>query len=354
MTPFPTIVLGASGYAGAECLRLVSGHPHLSLTAAISESQAGSAIASVFPHLQSSLDQKFRRLDEIPEILERAGGTVAVFSAANHGASAGMIAELLSSASKSGTDVKVVDMSADFRYRDASSYQAVYRHEHGAPELLSKFVCAVPEHLPGKPAKGSHAGQPGCFTTAVVLAAVPLLKLGLVHPDLYVVGITGSTGSGREPKSTTHHPERQSNLFAYQPLAHRHQPEMTALTESASGVKPEIHFVPHSGPFSRGIHATLQAKLRTPLDDDTIRAVLEEFYRDAPFVRIVAGTPRVKDVAGSNFAHIGVATNGNTIAVFSVIDNLLKGAAGGAVQWMNRLLDLPETSGLTSPGPPWI
>jgi N-acetyl-gamma-glutamyl-phosphate reductase len=349
MSQYETIVLGASGYAGAECLRLVAGHPNLTLAAAISESQAGRAIGSVFPHLQSSFDQTFCSLDDVSEVLGRAKEPVAVFSAANHGASAGMVQRVLSAASKS---LKVVDMSADFRYRDAVSYQAVYGHPHGAPELLSKFVCGVPEHASG--GTGSFAGQPGCFTTAVVLAAVPLLKLELVAPDLYVVGVTGSTGSGREPKPATHHPERQSNLFAYQPLAHRHEPEMTSLTEAATGVRPAIHFVPHSGPFSRGIHATLQAKLRASLDADAIRSEIATFYKDAPFVRVVDGTPRVKDVVGSNFAHLGVATNGDTVAVFSVIDNLLKGAAGGSMQWMNRLLGLPETAGLLSPGPPWI
>jgi N-acetyl-gamma-glutamyl-phosphate reductase len=348
MSRTPTIVLGASGYAGAECLRLVAGHPHLALAAAVSESQAGSPIGRVFPHLQSSFDETFRSLGEVPAILESVNGTVAVFSAANHGASAGMVARVIAT----GADVKVVDMSADFRFPDAASYQTVYGHPHGAPELLSRFVCGVPEHVPGAPAP--HAGQPGCFTTAVVLAAVPLLKLDIVHPELYVAGVTGSTGSGREPKSTTHHPERQSNLYAYQPLVHRHEPEMTSLTEAASGVRPAIHFVPHSGPFARGIHATLQAKLKAPLDADAIRSEIATYYRNAPFVRVVDGTPRVKDVAGSNYAHIGIAAKGDAVAVFSVIDNLLKGAAGGAMQWMNRLLGIPETTGLTSPGPPWI
>jgi len=188
----------------------------------------------------------------------------------------------------------------------------------------------------------------------MLLSIVPLLKLGIAEPDLYAVGITGSTGSGREPKPTTHHPLRQSNLFAYNPLAHRHVPEVTAIAERVSGVMPALHFVPHSGPFARGIHMTVQGALRSGLDRDAVAAELEKFYADAPFVRIVDGTPKVKDVVGSNYAHLGVAADAGTVAVFCVIDNLTKGAAGGGVQWMNRLLGFPESTGLVLSGPGWI
>jgi N-acetyl-gamma-glutamyl-phosphate reductase len=351
MNPIDAIVLGASGYVGAECLRLLRGHPNLRLAAAVSESRSGQSIQSLFPHLQSSFDFPFRSPDEIPSILEASRGSVAVFSAANHGVSAGMVAELLAQAEAKGIEARVVDLSADFRFSDPSSYRAVYGKEHGAPELLSQFVCGVPEHVSET---ARHAGHPGCFTTAVVLAVVPLLKLGIVEPELFVAAITGSTGSGREPKPGTHHPERQSNLFAYQPLAHRHLPEMKALAENASGIRPKVHFVPHSGPFARGIHATVQGRLLSPLGADSIRAELREFYASSPFVRVVPGEPRIKDVAGSNYAHLGVAADGDTVAVFSVIDNLLKGAAGGGMQWMNRLLGLPESAGLMQPAPGWI
>jgi N-acetyl-gamma-glutamyl-phosphate reductase len=350
MTPYPTLVLGASGYAGGECLRLVQGHPGLTLKAAVSESRAGATIASVFPHLASSVDARFRSHSEIPAILGECEGTVAVISAASHGASAPLIAELLAAAEK-GVDVRVVDLSADFRYRDASSYEAVYKNGHGAPSLLPLFDCGVPEHVETVP---RQAGHPGCFATSVLLAVVPLLKLGIIGREIFAFGITGSTGSGREPKETTHHPERHSNLFAYQPLVHRHVPEMTELAEKASGLRPKIHFVPHSGPFARGIHTTIQGTLRAPLDAEAIRTELTRFYAASPLVRVVPGTPRVKDVAGSCYAHLGAATEGDTVAVFSVIDNLLKGAAGGGVQWLNRMLGLPESMGLTAPAPGWI
>jgi len=351
MTRFQTIVLGASGYVGGECLRLVHGHPGLELEAAISESQAGTAVSNLFPHLGSSVDARFRAPSEIPSILGRAEGTVAVLSAASHGLSAPLVAELLTAAEKKGVDVRVVDLSADFRYRDPSSYKEVYKNDHGAPSILPLFECGVPEHLASTP---RHAGHPGCFATSVLLGAVPLLKLGIIESEIFAFGITGSTGSGREPKDTTHHPERHSNLFAYQPLVHRHVPEMTELAENASGLRPKIHFVPHSGPFARGIHTTIQARLRAQLDAEAIRSELARFYTESPLVRVVPGTPRVKDVAASSFAHLGVAAEGDTVVVFSVIDNLLKGAAGGGVQWLNRMLGLPESMGLTQPAPGWI
>lgn len=345
-----TVVLGASGYVAGELFRLLAAHPVLDLQAAISESQAGQTIESVFPYLQSSFgDQRFQSRDTLGSFFTETQGPVAVFSAANHGASAALVDELLSLAN--GSPVHVVDLSADFRYSSATAYEAVYGQEHGAKDRLSEFTCALPEHLAEAP---RHIGHPGCFATALLLATVPLLKLGIVEPDLFAVGITGSTGSGGTPKPTTHHPVRQSNVFAYKPLAHRHVPEVTVLTERATGVRPSIHFVPHSGPFARGIHMTVQASLRAELDGAAIASELESFYADAPFVRVVSDTPKVKDVVGSNYAHLGVASDGESVAVMSVIDNLTKGAAGGGLQWMNRLLGLPETMGLTLPGAGWI
>jgi len=185
---------------------------------------------------------------------------------------------------------------------------------------------------------------------------VPLLKLGLADGPVYAAGITGSTGAGRTPIATTHHPERNSNLFAYNPLQHRHAPEVVGICRELTGIAPDLNFVPHSGPFARGIHMTLQGRLARPQTSDQLREALAGFYADQPFVRVVDGAPRVKDVAGSNYCHIGAATSGNGLSfvVLIVIDNLVKGAAGGAVQWMNRLLGLPETAGLAAPAPGWI
>jgi N-acetyl-gamma-glutamyl-phosphate reductase len=171
---------------------------------------------------------------------------------------------------------------------------------------------------------------------------------------LFVTAVTGSTGSGKTVQTGTHHPERHANLYAYKPLSHRHLPEIERLTELATGQVVAIHFTPHSGPFSRGIYATLQAELASGTAADAVRGAFETYYAGAPFVRVVDGTPKLKDVVGSNFCHIGIAEANGAVVVMSVIDNLLKGAAGGAVQWMNRLWSLPETTGLLAAAMPWI
>jgi N-acetyl-gamma-glutamyl-phosphate reductase len=182
---------------------------------------------------------------------------------------------------------------------------------------------------------------------------VPLLAMQLVQPTLFVSGVTGSTGSGRKPVDGTHHPTRHSDLYSYGALTHRHIPEITACASAASGVQAEFAFVPHSGPFARGIHVTVQATLVTALDTAGVLARLREFYAAAPFVRVLDSAPRLKDIVASNYAHLGAAANGRTVAVMCVVDNLNKGAAGGAMQWMNRLFALPETAGLTAPAAGW-
>jgi N-acetyl-gamma-glutamylphosphate reductase len=182
---------------------------------------------------------------------------------------------------------------------------------------------------------------------------VPLLSLGLVEPTLFLSGVTGSTGSGRKPVDGTHHPLRHSDLYTYNPLAHRHTPEVAAVAKRISGVEAEFNFVPHSGPFARGIHMTLQARLKSSLDTKGAIAALREFYADSPFVRVIDNAPRVKEIVASNYTHLSAAVSGKTIAVMCAVDNLCKGAAGGAVQWMNRIYGLPETSGLTAPAAGW-
>jgi len=187
----------------------------------------------------------------------------------------------------------------------------------------------------------------------VLLATVPLIASGLTDADVFVTGITGSTGSGRSPQPGTHHPERHSNLYAYKPLAHRHAPEIAALIESATGKQARVHFVPHSGPFARGIHATVQARTSKRVSTEQLREVYESAYANAPFVDVIAGTPKLKDVVASNYCRLGVAGGDDSVVVMSVIDNLVKGAAGGAMQWMNRLWGLPETAGLIAAAPGW-
>jgi N-acetyl-gamma-glutamyl-phosphate reductase len=274
-----------------------------------------------------------------------------VLAAAPHGVSAARIDRLLTVAEQSGKAPRVVDISADFRFASAAAYEAVYKHPHGAPARIAQFTCAVPEHLSALPTR--HVAHPGCLATATLLAVVPLLALDLVEPQLFVAATTGSTGSGRKPGAGTHHPVRHSDLYAYNALAHRHAPEIVACAQRATGVAAQVAFVPHSGPFARGIHATIQAVLKRPLDTAAITAQLREYYAQAPFVQVGDQPPRVKEVVASNYARLSAASDGRTLAVMSVVDNLTKGAAGGAVQWLNRLYGLAEATGLTAPAAGW-
>lgn len=347
----PTLVLGGTGYVAGELLRLLAGHPHLKVVGVMSASQAGNPIRATFPQLQDCLGNLcFSTKAELIDLL--AAGPHALFSAAPHGASAALVAEFVAQAEKTDCKLTIVDASADFRYADAADYEAVYGQPHGAPELLNRFTSVLPEHR--QHVDQPHIGHPGCFATALLMAAVPLMKLDIALPDLFAVGVTGSTGSGRTPTAGTHHPERQSNLYAYKPLAHRHSPEVVNICESVTGQRPALHFIPHSGPFARGIHITMQAQLKAKMSADAIRGALADFYADANFVRVHDDAPRIKDVVGSNYCHIGVAADGNTVVILVVIDNLIKGAAGGALQWMNRQLGFAETTGLTGPALAWI
>jgi N-acetyl-gamma-glutamyl-phosphate reductase common form len=347
----PTIVLGGTGYVAGELLRLIAGHPQFELAAIMSDSQPGESVIKAFPHLASAYaDSRFRSQADVEKLIAEIP-QAALFSAAPHGVSAALIDSLLGVAAKAGTHPRVVDISADFRYSSAAAYEAVYKHPHGAPKRIAEFTCAVPEHL--KKLETTHVAHPGCFATATLLASVPLLSLGVTSPTLFVSGVTGSTGAGRKPIDGTHHPVRHSDLYSYNALSHRHAPEIAACAKAASGVEADFAFVPHSGPFARGIHVTVQAALKTAADTPKILGALREFYANCPFIRVTEQAPRVKEVATSNYAHLSAVANGRTVAVMCVVDNLNKGAAGGAVQWMNRIFGLAETAGLTAPAPGW-
>ena len=284
MSATPAIVLGGTGYVAGELLRLIAAHPQLEVAAILSDSQPGAPVAGAFPHLQSAYpDLKFADLKEVEALLGRTP-RCALFSAAPHGVSAGIVDRLLAVAEAAGCRVHCVDISADFRYSSAAAYESVYKHAHAAPARIREFTCAVPEHLQKSPTP--HVAHPGCFATATLLASVPLLALGFCDPRLFVTGITGSTGSGRKPVEATHHPHRHSDLYSYGALSHRHVPEITACAKLASGIEAEFNFVPHSGPFARGIHVTVQAGLKTSINTAQAVDALKMYYKDCPFVRV--------------------------------------------------------------------
>ncbi|MGH8258777.1 MAG: N-acetyl-gamma-glutamyl-phosphate reductase [Steroidobacteraceae bacterium] len=347
----PTVILGGTGYVAGELLRLLAAHPVFEVAGILSDSKPGEPVAGAFPHLACVYpEMRFKSQQQIETVLAEAPRS-AILSGAPHGVAAPLIDALLTAAERAGRRPRVVDISADFRYRSADAYQAVYKHEHGAPGRLGQFSCALSEHL--SELSTPHVAHPGCFASAILLASVPLLALEIASPALFVSGITGSTGSGRKPVEGTHHPLRQSDVYAYNALAHRHVPEIAACARAATGVDADFSFVPSSGPFSRGIHVTVQGSLRRSMDTAGILAALREYYARAPFVRVTDAPPHVKHIVASNYAHVSAAANGRTVAVLCALDNLTKGAAGGAIQWLNRMYSLPETTGLEQPAPGW-
>ena len=343
-----TVVTGASGYVGGELLRLIAGHPHFRLAAAISSSRCDQPLTAAFGHLAPAYaGVDFTGPDRWLESLTDEA-PLAVFSAAPHGASAAMLDELLDALT--GRRVHVVDVSADYRFAEREAYERVYGR-HGAPARLGEFFAALPEHVRGT--RSAHVGHPGCFATAMLLVIVPLLARELTSGAFRASGVTGSTGSGRSPVAGTHHPERHGNLYAYKALAHRHAPEVLAIAKTLTGADAELHFVPHSGPFARGIHMTVFASLAARLSAGELRQTLADYYAAAEFVAVVDGSPRLKNVVASNYAEIGVAVAGREAVLTVALDNLVKGAAGGAVQWMNRLFGLDDTAGLKTAAPAW-
>ncbi len=355
----PTAVLGASGYAAGELLRLLVLHPRLRLAVAVSRSRIGQPVTESFPHLRGVLDGiEFAGEEELDALLvppegDRRGRVprVAVFSCLPHAKTAARLDALLTQAESRGTELHLVDLSADFRLPSPADYERVYGGAHAAPQRYDAFTCGLPELTAETP--GGPVAHPGCFTTAVTLACAPAQALGLAHPCFRVSAVTGSTGSGRSPSATTHHPERHGNLKAYLPLAHRHAPEMEMLLGRLGGERPEVVFVPHSGPWSRGIHATVHLDLTREMTTEELATSYSDFYAQAPFVTAGTDPPRLKDVVATNRCRIGVAARGRRAVVLSVIDNLTKGAAGGAVHWMNRLCGFEETTGLELPGVGW-
>ncbi len=349
----PVAILGGTGYVAGEALRLLALHPGFEVAAVVSESRAGEPVAAAFPHLAGVVGALRFASPASVAALAAAGGGAALVSAAPHGASAPAVAGAIRAAERTGTELAVVDLSADFRFADPAEYAAVYGHPHAAPELLGRFRRALPEHAPGE--RAQFVAHPGCFPTAVLLAVVPLLARGLAEPRFAVTAVTGSTGSGRTPSEKTHHPARRSNLAAYSPLAHRHAPEMRALAAEASGsARPAIDFVPISGPQARGIYASIQGRLARPASAAGVAAALAEAYAGSPFVDVSEEPPALTEVVGTHRARLGVAVADGALAVTVAIDNLVKGAAGGAVQWLNRWYGFDEAEGLRAAGLGWL
>ena len=331
-------VIGAAGYVGGELLRLLLEHPEVGDLMATSRSRAGVPLGDVHPALAPLTDVRFSGASPA----EAARDADVVFLALEHGESSKVAEDLFAA----GPGL-VIDLAADFRVSDLELYARFYG-QHSAPHLVPRFTYALADVLGTTLRDRTALAAPGCFATAAELALYPLARSGLdLMPALF--GVTGSSGSGVHPKATTHHPVRAHNLFAYSVLNHRHEAEILQRWREWNG-NPDARarLMTHSGPFVRGIHLTLHVDL----GGHGAAVPLVQRYRDAfagrPFVRLMEQPPELTHVVGTNYAlmHVAQSADGRDAQVMVVIDNLVKGAGGQAIQAMNLALGLPEVAGL--------
>jgi len=333
-------LVGASGYTGAELARILCNHPHVELTVATSRQHAGKPLAEVFPHLRGKVELICE--DVVADaLLERAD---LFFLAVPHKTAMGLVPSFLEAGKK------VVDLSADFRIHDASVYEAWYQ-PHSAVQYLAEAVYGLPELYRDKIAAARLVANPGCYPTSIILGLAPLLKAGVIDPATIVVDSkSGVSGAGRGANVGSLYCEMGEGFKAYKVGEHRHTPEIEQEISLLAGREVVISFTPHLLPMSRGILSTIYAGLDAGQDEGSIRKLYEDFYRQESFVRLCpAGDyPATQFVRGSNCCDIGFKVDGRTgrIVIVSAIDNLVKGAAGQAVQNMNLLCGLPEGEGL--------
>jgi [amino group carrier protein]-6-phospho-L-2-aminoadipate/5-phospho-L-glutamate reductase len=340
-------VIGGSGYGGVEMIRRLLIHPEVELARVASVDHVGEPLGAAHPSLEGVTDLAF---EDLPAG-KAAEGVDVVLMGLPHRVSAQKMPEVAASAAK------VVDMSGDFRLKDAAAYERWYGQAHPHPELMKDFVYGLPEQNRERIRAARFIASPGCFATTIELALLPLARAGLLEGVVHVQGITGSSGSGAAPSAGTHHPVRAGNLRTYKPLEHQHVPEILETLGAAGARDLALRFVPVSAPLSRGILATAFVELPEEWSEARLRALYEETYAGEPFVRVPRKRlPEVAAVSGSNYAEVGVAVGPSvkgrrTAALFGATDNLVKGGAGQAIQNMNLALGLPERASLEDPGP---
>ena len=340
---FRIAIAGASGYAGAELVRLAAAHPAYEITALTSEKSAGQPVASVFPSLTGIVEHRFEALT--PDALtERAD---AIFLALPHTKSQDPVAACL----KAGK--LVVDLSADYRLKDAAIYETWYKAPHLHPHLLQKAVYGLPELHREAIAKATLVASPGCYPTAAILQLAPLIAKGLVQPDTIVIDAkSGISGAGRSPALPYHFPEAHESLEPYKIGQHRHIPEIEQELSQMTGSAITVTFTPHLVPMNRGILSTAYCKLLHQATLADLRLLYKEFYKRERFVRLYEDiVPNPRYIKGSNFCDVGVYADPRAgwVVTVAAVDNLVKGAAGQAIQAMNLMMGIPEESGLTMP-----
>ncbi len=340
-------ILGASGYGGGELLRLLANHPYAEIVLATSATYAGKPVEESFPGLAGRLSLRFAAEATLDD-LQRCD---VVFMARDNGVAMKEARAILEAG------CKLIDLSADFRFRDTSIYDRWYAGPHASPDLAAEAVYGLPELHRDAIRSARIVGNPGCYTTAAILALTPLVKAG---PDLVDLGSfivdakSGVSGAGRSRFGPgTHFSEINESVSAYKIAGtHRHTPEIEQELSALAGRSISISFTPHLVPMTRGILATCYATLRKPIDADELRSTYTQRYGGEPFVHVSRSLPATKHTLGSNMLHIGLDVDRRVhrVTVVACLDNLGKGMAGQAIQNMNILCDLEETAGLTGPG----
>ncbi|MEX0772706.1 MAG: N-acetyl-gamma-glutamyl-phosphate reductase [Balneolales bacterium] len=336
MKEWTVSVAGASGYAGLEAVRLLSVHPHAKLNRIYSESTAGQELADLYPGLGKVGKETLLPMSQLDE-----DDSDIIILGLPHGVSAAVVQQLLSR----GYEGKIIDIGSDLRLRKSQLYEEYYGYKHQFPELLDWFDYGLTEFYPDDIKKAQFVANPGCFATAMQLAIWPLVKHNIAD-SFTVNGMTGSSGSGAKASKATHFSSRFGNVSAYKVFEHQHLGEVYQSLERVNERKPAIHFIPLSGPFVRGIWMNIAFSC----DEGTnLEAIYQDTFAECPLVRLTNGLPQLKSVVGSAYSDIGWVKRGNHAVVGVAIDNLIKGAAGQAIQNMNLMFGVDEDAGLLTP-----
>uniref|UniRef100_UPI00403F2078 N-acetyl-gamma-glutamyl-phosphate reductase n=1 Tax=Paenibacillus sp. FSL R10-2734 TaxID=2954691 RepID=UPI00403F2078 len=334
-------IVGSTGYGGVELIRLLQSHPKVEITSVISSSSAGSGIEEGFPHLTGVIERKLDGVDPA-QMAEQAD---VVFTATPSGVSAKLVPQLLEAG------LKVVDLSGDFRLKDGSEYEHWYKHPAPADEYLEQAVYGLCEVFGERAAGVDFISNPGCYPTATLLGLIPAIQAGWIkHDSIIIDAKSGVTGAGRGTSLMVHYAEINENFKAYKINKHQHIPEIEQTLTEIAGEKVTVTFTTHLVPMSRGIMSTMYAGMKDNYTEQDFVDLYREYYAGRPYVRVRdAGViPATKEVSGSNYCDIGFATDARTgrVTIVSVIDNVVKGAAGQAIQNLNLMMGWEETLGL--------
>jgi N-acetyl-gamma-glutamyl-phosphate reductase len=330
-------IIGASGYTGADSIEILLRHRDAKAVYLTALPEECGKLSDTFGQFKGRCELDIEPLD-----LKKLGKVADVaLCCLPHKVSMEFVPKLLEAG------VKVIDFSADYRLKDTAIYEKFYQVKHTDTANLKKAVYGLPELYREQIKKANLVANPGCFPTAATLALAPLLKKKMIETDLIIVNsVTGITGAGRSPSGKYHFPNMNENIFAYGIGTHRHTPEMEQIAGEVSGSEVQILFQPHAGPFDRGILSSIYCQPKGKVDSESLLQLYKDFYKNERFVQICKQSPAVKDVAKTNYCHLYPTFVKGKIVVFSVIDNLVKGASGQAIQNMNIMFGLDESMGL--------